>query len=259
LSTSGADVRRAFVNALLVACLCSCGKEDPNEQANALFVEASKQFSDAAATKFDAAMALYQSGLAKLDLIIMKYPGSNLAVQLAANQMVGTLNIGRRTQLIGSMKPALRTGDDIVVFPYTTAPTLGDIIAYVHPKDNNYVLVDRLVAKAGDRVQMLDGQIHINGKPVKRERIDDFIDTEDGQSFSIKQWHETLSDGASYNTIDLLAGKSFFDNTQVYVVPPNSFFVLGDNRGASLDSRSAQLGYIPSANIVGRVVRKVPN
>jgi signal peptidase I len=100
---------------------------------------------------------------------------------------------------------------------------------------------------------MRDGLLHINGTPVKRERIEDFIATEDGPSAQrVKRWRETLPNGVSYTTLDL-ADNGFYDNTQEYEVPPGQFFMMGDNRDNSTDSRVlSQVGYVPFQNIVGR-------
>jgi len=252
-------MRRHILIFGFVALLCSsaCGNEDPNEGANALFVEATKQFSDAANAKFDAAMSIYQDGLEKLDLIIAKYPASNLAVQLASGRMIGNFKIERKIRMAsGSMSPTLKEGDNVVVFAYTAAPAAGDIVVYLHPKDNSRLHVHRLIGIAGDRIQVVNGHLHINAQPVKRERVEDFETVEGGRALRIKRWRETLPNGASYNTIDLI-DNSFFDNTPIYTVPPESYFVMGDNRDNATDSRVlSQVGYIPSSNILGRAVRK---
>lgn len=68
----------------------------------------------------------------------------------------------------------------------------------------------------------------------------------------VKRWRETLSNGASYETLDCV-DNGFYDNTNVYAVPAGHFFVLGDNRDNSTDSRvPSAVGYIPLENIVGR-------
>jgi signal peptidase I len=95
--------------------------------------------------------------------------------------------------------------------------------------------------------------LHINGQPVKRERVDDFVETEEGaRPMRVKRWRETLPNGVSYTTLDLV-DNGFYDNTPVYQVPAGHYFMMGDNRDNSTDSRVlSQVGYVPFENIVGR-------
>jgi signal peptidase I len=100
---------------------------------------------------------------------------------------------------------------------------------------------------------MIDGVLNINGQPVKHERIDDLVDTdENGRTTRVKRWRETLPNGVSYTTLDLI-DNGFYDNTPVYEVPPRHYFMMGDNRDNSTDSRVlSQVGYVPLENMVGR-------
>src|SRR6188768_3426442 len=174
----------------------------------------------------------------------------------------------------GSMKETLLVGDYLFVSKYTygysyysfpfspplfsgrifgSEPTRGDIVVFRLPKDDSTDYIKRVIGLPGDRVRMIDGLLHINGQPVKRERIDDYIETEEGdRAIRVKRWRETLPNGVSYTTLDL-QDNGFYDNTQEYVVPPGQFFMMGDNRDNSTDSRVlSQVGYVPFANLVGR-------
>ena len=69
---------------------------------------------------------------------------------------------------------------------------------------------------------MISGQLNINGQAVKRERVEDFIDDEGGRTVRIKRWRETLPEGVSYTTLDMM-DNGFYDNTQVYLVPDGHY------------------------------------
>jgi signal peptidase I len=133
-------------------------------------------------------------------------------------------------------------------------PQRGDVVVFRLPKDTATDYVKRLVGLPGDRIQMKDGLLYINGIPVRRERLEDFMDDEGLAGVArVRRWRETLPNGVRHETLDLQEN-GFLDNTQEYVVPAGHYFMMGDNRDNSTDSRVlSQMGYVPFENLIGRV------
>jgi signal peptidase I len=132
-------------------------------------------------------------------------------------------------------------------------PQRGDVAVFRLPRDDSTDYIKRVIGLPGDRIQMIDGLLHINGQPVKRERVEDFVGQDDSPVVRrIKRWRETLPNGVSYYALDR-EENGYYDNTQPYVVPPGQYFMMGDNRDNSTDSRAqSQVGYVPFENFVGR-------
>ena len=127
-------------------------------------------------------------------------------------------------------------------------PKRGDIAVFKLPRDGRTDYVKRIVGLPGDRLQMLAGVLHINGVPVDRAQVDDpnYLNPA-GESIL---YRETMPGGANYLTLD--RARTFQDDTEVIEVRPGHFFMMGDNRDNSRDSRfENEVGQVPAENLVG--------
>jgi signal peptidase I len=98
--------------------------------------------------------------------------------------------------------PPLFTGRDPIL---GKGPQRGDVVVFRLPRDDTTDYIKRVIGLPGDKIQMIDGVLNINGEPIKRERAEDFVGTEDGPGIKrIKRWKETLPNGVVYYTLDLV-------------------------------------------------------
>ena len=117
------------------------------------------------------------------------------------------------------------------------------------PTDTSTDFIKRVIGLPGDTIQMKEGVLHINGTAVKREKVADF--NEEGRSSSVDQYRETLPNGKTFLTLDTVPNAQA-DNTQEYKVPEGMYFMMGDNRDNSQDSRFSNVGFVPLENFIGR-------
>ncbi|MES2252575.1 MAG: signal peptidase I [Pseudomonadota bacterium] len=176
----------------------------------------------------------------------------------------------------GSMYPTLMVGDFLFVnkycygycnhtFPFaphlmenrivSTEPKQGDVVVFNNPKDEGKDYIKRLIGKPGDRIQMKQGILHVNDVPVKLEKIDDYhMVDEEGHFLVMPRYMETLPNGVRHPILKgHPMGEGRLDNTEEFVVPAGHYFMMGDNRDNSLDSRVAEaVGFVPEKNLIGR-------
>ncbi|GHE56935.1 signal peptidase I [Camelimonas fluminis] len=175
----------------------------------------------------------------------------------------------------GSLIPTLLIGDYLFVSKYSygysrysipfsppvfngrvlaSEPKRGDVAVFKLPKDNATDYIKRVIGLPGDRIQMRDGRLYINDQMVERQRIEDFVTTDSwGRQVPVPQYIETLPGGVKHRVIERDGDKGYWDNTYVYTVPAGHFFMMGDNRDNSTDSRDeSSVGYVPFENFIGR-------
>jgi signal peptidase I len=113
--------------------------------------------------------------------------------------------------------------------------------------------IKRIVGLPGDKIQMKDGVLYINDQPAKRDRLAPYFYTEHDHTMTFTQYIETLPGGYRHNIIKVSDDQPF-DNTDVLTVPPDHYFMMGDNRDDSADSRdpTSGVGFVPAENLVGR-------
>jgi signal peptidase I len=132
-------------------------------------------------------------------------------------------------------------------------PKRGDVAVFKLPRDPSVDFIKRIVGLPGDKIQVKDGILNINGEPIKRERIGPYFYEENSRASAYIQYIETLPNGYRHDIIEISDDQPL-DNTGVFTVPPGTYFMMGDNRDDSADSRdpTSGVGYVPAENLVGR-------
>lgn len=172
----------------------------------------------------------------------------------------------------GSMMPSLLIGDYVFVSKFSygysnysipfapdlfegrileDAPERGDIAVFRVPSDGDKDYIKRVIGLPGDKIQMKNAVLYINGEAVPKEFLDEVSMTRpDGSQFRSRRYVETLPNGVTHYTLDSPLS-SAGENTAVFTVPEDHYFMMGDNRDGSSDSRFG-LGAVPLELFVGK-------
>ncbi len=174
----------------------------------------------------------------------------------------------------GSMKSNLLVGDYLFVskfsygysrfsFPFGfevfegrvldfAKPKRGDVVVFRPPSNTHIDFIKRVMGLPGDSIQVREGIVYINGAPLPRTPVDVWNDVNErtGEVDTVPRLHETLPEGKEITILKHKFGAA--DNTKIFIVPEGHYFMMGDNRDNSRDSRYEEVGFVPEENLVGR-------
>ncbi|MBR1648544.1 MAG: signal peptidase I [Alphaproteobacteria bacterium] len=172
----------------------------------------------------------------------------------------------------GSMYPSLYVGDFLFVSKYTYGyskhslpfsiplfsgriwadePKVGDVVVFKYPQDNSTDFIKRIIGLPGDKIRVEAGRLFVNGKEIARDEKENFVLRDEfGYAERFHQYTETLQNGVKHPILEVSDDEvdDYFDEV---TVPENSYFVMGDNRDRSDDSR-LHVGFVPFENLVGK-------
>lgn len=175
----------------------------------------------------------------------------------------------------GSMIPTLLVGDYLFVSKFSygysrhslpfslpiisgrilaSEPERGDVAVFKLPTDNRTDYIKRIIGLPGDRIQVVKGILHVNGKAVRRQESAKPYAVRQGNRYqTFAHYVETLPNGRQHAILERSDAEAGSDNTREYRVPGGHFFAMGDNRDNSSDSRYlGRVGFVPRDNLVGR-------
>lgn len=185
-------------------------------------------------------------------IIVINFASDQLSSYVVKSDSAASYSPGKVFNIpSGSMMPTLLVGDYVVAWSdyyKSHAPQRGDLVAFDYKPEANGEArqwIKRVVGLPGDRIQLRQGRLYINGALVPRTEVGPYTtSTAMGPAITFTHYVETPPGGPSYDIIKKTDDGSL-DNTQVYAVPADHYFLLGDNRDNSIDSRVLRdIGYV---------------
>lgn len=174
----------------------------------------------------------------------------------------------------GSMKSNLLVGDYLFVSKYAygysrysfpfgidfydgriakfSTPKRGDVVVFRPPSNTHVDFIKRVIGLPGDSIQLRNGVVYLNGSALPREPIDvwDDVNEQTGDIDPVPRLREQLPEGKEITILKHTFGNA--DNTKIFIVPEGKYFMMGDNRDNSHDSRFEDVGFVSEENLVGR-------
>lgn len=187
-------------------------------------------------------------------------PGAGFVIKvysIASSSMAPTLRVGHYAVVSRLAYGYSRYSLDWVRLPIAgrfpmITPKRGDVVVFKLPRDGQTDYIKRIIGLPGDTVQLIKGRLYINGKMIDREQMPPFM------HIPFPTYRESFGPGESHVIVEADYDHGFYDDTPLFTVPKGAYFVLGDNRDNSTDSRAAAdaggVGFVPLENVTGRVI-----
>lgn len=209
-------------------------------------------------TSYDFVKTIFFAALIALSIRSVAYE----PFSIPSGSMIPTMLVGDYLFVSKSSYGYSRYSFPMAMFPIEgringKTPERGDVVVFRKPHNENIDYIKRVIGMPGDKIQVMNGRLYINDQRVKREFIGDYKSYSQPENtvVTFKRYKETLPNKRVHEIIEK-SDREQLDNTSVFTVPTGNYFMMGDNRDGSLDSRVLdEVGYVPFENFVGRAER----